>query len=237
MDPQSPPFTIAILGGGLAGLALAISLLHQSIPVKIYEAASCFSEIGAGVAFGPNTLRAIAAIDPALNAAYERCATRNAWSEKRRKWMAFRLGCDVFDVEGRAVGRVGDLICEDEAGEMGQCSVHRAKFLGEMVNLIPEGVAHFGKTVVDVQEVGEVDRRRVRLTFSDGGSAEASAAVGCDGIKSRVRRILLGEDNPLSRPRFVGEYAFRGLIPMGKAREVLGEYAAGNGHVHIGYGG
>lgn len=77
----------------------------------------------------------------------------------------------------------------------------------------------------------------MKVRFSDGGTAEASAAVGCDGIKSRVRMILLGEDNPLSKPQFVGEYAFRGLIPMGKAREVLGDYASGNGHVHIGYGG
>jgi 2-polyprenyl-6-methoxyphenol hydroxylase-like FAD-dependent oxidoreductase len=82
MNPQSPLFTIAIIGGGLA---IAIFLLHQSIPAKIYKTASCFSEIGAGVAFGPNTLRTIAAIDPALNAAYECCATRNAWSAKRRQ--------------------------------------------------------------------------------------------------------------------------------------------------------
>lgn len=152
METPKPPFNIAILGGGLAGLALAISLIHQSIPVQIYESASCFSEIGAGVALGPNTLRAIAAIDPALNAGLERCATRNAWPEKRRKWLALRLECDI-KIGGKIVGRVGDLICEDEAGETGQCSVHRARFLAEMVNLIPEGVAHFGKTVVGVEEI------------------------------------------------------------------------------------
>ena len=42
-------FQIAIVGGGLGGLALAIGLQHVGVPVHVYEQAAVFSEIGAGI--------------------------------------------------------------------------------------------------------------------------------------------------------------------------------------------
>lgn len=56
--PASNPFDIAIVGGGISGLTLAISLYKQNVPVTVYESASKFGEIGAGVGFGPNAVRA-----------------------------------------------------------------------------------------------------------------------------------------------------------------------------------
>jgi salicylate hydroxylase len=58
--------------------------------------------------------------------------------------------------------------------------------------------------------------------------------IGCDGVKSRVRELLLGEGKPASYPHFSHKVAFRGLIPMDKAEAALGEYKAHNWHMHIG---
>lgn len=58
--------------------------------------------------------------------------------------------------------------------------------------------------------------------------------IGCDGIKSRVRQILLGEDNPASYPHYTHKVAFRGLVPMEKAIARLGEYRARNQHMYGG---
>jgi salicylate hydroxylase len=58
--------------------------------------------------------------------------------------------------------------------------------------------------------------------------------IGCDGIKSRVREILLGKGNPASYPHYSHKVAYRGLIPVDKAIEALGEYKALNQHMHIG---
>lgn len=55
---STKPFDIAIVGGGISGLTLAISLFKQNVPVTVYESASKFGEIGAGVGFGPNAVRA-----------------------------------------------------------------------------------------------------------------------------------------------------------------------------------
>ena len=68
----------------------------------------------------------------------------------------------------------------------------------------------------------------VRLHFADGGQAEASAAVGCDGVKSNLRIIVLGEDDSAAHPSFTGKYVYRGLIPMEKAVTLLGDEVARN---------
>lgn len=46
------PFKVAIIGGGLCGLALAIALKARKIPFTIYEARASFTEIGAGINVG-----------------------------------------------------------------------------------------------------------------------------------------------------------------------------------------
>lgn len=61
---QQPPLRVAVVGGGIAGLSAAIGFVHAqeagaNIEIKIYESASRFGEIGAGVSFGPNAQRAL----------------------------------------------------------------------------------------------------------------------------------------------------------------------------------
>jgi phytoene dehydrogenase-like protein len=40
---------VAIIGGGLGGLAAALSLLRVGMEVEVYEQAAAFGEIGAGI--------------------------------------------------------------------------------------------------------------------------------------------------------------------------------------------
>ena len=78
-QPPSKPFSIAVVGGGIAGLTFTLALLKQRVPVTLYEAASQFGEIGAGVSFGPNALRAMSLISPYVYEGFERVATHNQW--------------------------------------------------------------------------------------------------------------------------------------------------------------
>jgi salicylate hydroxylase len=48
---------VAIVGGGIGGLTLAMSLLQQSISVQTFEQDAELREIGAGVAIGGNATR------------------------------------------------------------------------------------------------------------------------------------------------------------------------------------
>ena len=213
---------------------MTIGLLHQNISCTLFEAAAQFSEIGAGVSFGPNAIRAMSLIDPDIKKGYDRRATGNAFDEKKKLWFDFNLGMRAHAWKGvQAPGDDGQRIAQVVACEVGQSSVHRAHFLDELVSLVPDGIAKFGKRVEKVEK----NYDRMLLTFQDGSTAEADAVIGCDGVKSRTRQILLGENHETTNPTFTGKYAYRGLIPMEKAAKALGDELARNSQMYLGQGG
>jgi len=91
---SNAPFSVAIIGGGLAGLTLSIGLTHHNIPHSIYESAPAFSEIGAGIAMGPNAISALGLINPRLRVAFDKCATYNETNEWKDAFMCQRWGMD-----------------------------------------------------------------------------------------------------------------------------------------------
>lgn len=97
--------------------------------------------------------------------------------------------------------KAGDKLATVNAGDAGNMTVHRACFPAELVALVPNENVTFGKRVVEVQELAD----GVMLHFADGGKAEASAAVGCDGVKSTLRIIVLSKDDRAAHPSFHGE--------------------------------
>lgn len=76
MKHTEGPYSIAIIGGGLTGLSLLVGLLKRNIDAKIYEQASTFTEIGAGINFGPNAVRAMKALHPQIYDAFEKVVVR-----------------------------------------------------------------------------------------------------------------------------------------------------------------
>nr|POF15288.1 6-methylsalicylic acid decarboxylase ata [Quercus suber] len=188
-------------------------------------AAHAFAEIGAGVAFGPNTTRAMELIDPGIHRGFLNCMTNNGWASKKHSWFSFRQGQDAHSAPGGT--HLLDLWCET-----GQASVHRARFLDELVQLVPDDVTHFGKKLDAIRE----EEDHVVLCFVDGTTATHSAVIGCDGIKSKTREILLGADHPAAHAVFSGKYAYRGLIPMEDAADLLGDELARNAQMYLGRG-
>ena len=82
MTESSKPkgFSVAVVGGGIGGLTLALGLLkHDHIDVQVYEAAPSFGEIGAGVAAGPNAQRALKLIGAHAWESFQKHATSNLW--------------------------------------------------------------------------------------------------------------------------------------------------------------
>lgn len=210
---------------------MLIGLLRQNISCTLYESAAAFAEIGAGVSFGPNAVRAMSLIDPDIKKGYDRIATGNAWPAKKNLWFEFNLGPKEDGWKDlKAPGKEGQRIAQVVALDVGQSSVHRAHFLDVLVDLVPDGVAQFGKRVEKVEKKGQ----KMLLTFQDGSTAEADAVIGCDGVKSRARQILLGEDHETTNPTFTGKYAYRGLIPMEKAAKALGDELARNSQMYLG---
>ncbi len=162
-------------------------------------------------------------IDPRIRERYGKRAESNAYGD-RKVWLDFRAGMDC------GVGKAGEEVVTVTAGETGNSSIHRAHFLDELVALVPRENVVFEKRVLEVEELAD----GVRLHFADGGTAEASAAVGCDGVKSKMRQIVLGAEDEAAHPAFTGKYAYRGLIPMDQAVRLLGEEVARSGIMWLG---
>ena len=248
--PPRTKISIAICGGGIGGLALAIGLLrHPHLSVHIYESAPAFAEIGAGVSFGPNAMRAMRLIDPSVQRGYDRRRTENEAADKKDAWFDFRWGMDLKRSPdggpggGRpGGGKAGEWFHSTIARGTGSSSIHRAHFLDELVALVPGECTSFGKHVEALTQLEDGDgdgggRGRVEMNFKDGSTALADAVVGCDGIKSQVRVLLLGKENRAARAQFTGKYAYRGLIPMDRAVDLLGEELARNSQMYFGYHG
>lgn len=219
------PIHVAVCGGGIGGLCLIIGLFRQNVSCTIYEAAPAFAEIGAGVPFGPNAVRAMELIHPLIAKRFENRVTRNGWPEKKETWFDFRIGKSESR-DGQQVS-ADTYVADVKSGKLGQTSVHRAHrahYLDELVKLVPDGVAKFGKRLRDINEDGE----KLVLIFKDGTTEEADVVIGCDSIKSRTRHILLGSSHPAANAVFSGKYAYRGLIPMNKAIHALGDELAQN---------
>jgi salicylate hydroxylase len=159
------PISIAIVGGGIAGLTLIIALLKHcpSITVTLYESASAFGEIGAGVTFTPVMVRCMSLIDPRITAAFEKCNKGTTVTDPP-VWFTVRVGDERKyrpNVKDQATS--DETVAKKEPG-LGQEAfvlparrgpgggVHRAFFLDELIKLVPDGVAQFRKKLVNVTE-------------------------------------------------------------------------------------
>ena len=219
-------FEVAIVGGGIAGLTLAIALQQRNINFKIYEQAPKFGEIGAGVSFSPNAVRAMKKCHQGIYEAFEKVCTRNEWESKQKVWFDYLNGWDKsYDQPGHQKAEFSI------TNTLGQNGVHRARFLDELVKLLPDGSAQFGKRLKSIQESSN---GKLQMEFEDGTKAETDAIIGCDGIKSTVRRLMFGADHPCANPSYTHKYAYRGLIPMEQAVEAIGEENAKNSCMHMG---
>ncbi|KAK4692408.1 salicylate hydroxylase, partial [Lecanoromycetidae sp. Uapishka_2] len=221
-SPHPKTFSVAIIGGGIGGLCLAIGLSkYPQIDSHVYESAPSFGEIGAGVALGPNGQRAMELIGPNAKEAFDRHATGNMWPSHANNFAVHIVGKGEHENE----------LIHSQKNATGMQSVHRAHFLDELVKLVPAQRAHFNKRLISItDEPG----KEVVMRFKDGTTAIADAVIGADGIHSAVREYLLGKEE--GQAVFSGTVCYRGLVPMDAAVEKLGAEFAQNSTMICGPG-
>lgn len=108
----------------------------------------------------------------------------------------------------------------DLAAEQRGKVVHRAALLAELLKPIDKTRMHTDKKVVYIKDL---DTGRVLVHFADGTTFEADAVIGADGVRGYIREYVLGSDHLALKPQFAGFWDARSLIPMQKAKELLGE--------------
>ncbi|KIH92065.1 salicylate hydroxylase [Sporothrix brasiliensis 5110] len=217
MTAQTSPIHVAIVGGGITGLVLAIGLRARGISHTLYERAAGFSEYGAGIGFSPNAEVAMTLIDPQLHAVFKQAVTPN--------------GLDYFQwIDGFTTD---DQIFQLYLGRDGFQGGRRSEILGAWAALVEPANVQFGKEVVAV-----IDPKNgpVNLSFADGTTATADVVIGADGVWSRVRTLLFG---PEFRASYTHQYCFRAVVPMDGpdgAVAALGQARASSRYMYNGPG-
>ncbi|KZL86652.1 kynurenine 3-monooxygenase [Colletotrichum incanum] len=191
---------VAIVGGGIAGMALALSLATHSISATIYESRDEVPlphHAGGGMMLCPNALCILDSLDlykPLLEKAY---SFDYVYYKDRQE-----ATVDRYPLGG--------------AEEFGYDAVRI--FRQELVEILAKACRErgvkieYGKRFV---RVVEEDESRVEFEFQGGGRRRAGLLVGADGIHSRVRSTYVAPD---VKPNFVGLAALTYAVPTAQLR-------------------
>jgi len=192
---------IAIIGGGIGGVALAVACLHRGIPFTLYERDSGFGTRSQG--YGLTLQQASKAIEGLGIFSLEEgvLSTRHV----------------VHTTEGKIIGEWGirKWRPSDVKESVKRRNVHIARQslrLALLEQLSGHDAVQWGHQLVDFKEC---DDEAVELSFQVKGeikSTKADLVVGADGIRSSVRNLLIGEDiTPL---RYLGCIVILGICPL-----------------------
>ncbi|KAJ5671253.1 hypothetical protein N7507_000380 [Penicillium longicatenatum] len=180
---------IAIIGAGLSGLALALSLQKQGIPCIIYESRSASLDIGGAIMLSPNALRILDAIG------IYKTIKPLGYSFKT---LHFYTGTplDTYDF--------GD----SDKYDYDALRIYRYELIDALVKAVQErGInIEYGKRFTHI--LSETDAE-VTWAFEDATTGTASCLVGADGIHSRVRKYLY----PELEPKFTNSIGVTAAVP------------------------
>ncbi|KAJ7196198.1 FAD/NAD(P)-binding domain-containing protein [Mycena pura] len=175
---DSRPLIIIVVGAGLVGFAAAVALRREGHYVTIYETSSFTTELGAGLAVPPNTLRCLLGLGCSfanLHPVHNLCFTSMAYDGTEG------MKSDSTDYEGQY--------------GLPWIMVHRVDLHTELRRLAvdsegtgPPAQLHLGHRVVFC----DVDA--CKITLADGSVRAADVIIGADGIRSTIRAFVLGED-------------------------------------------
>ena len=187
---------IIIVGGGIGGLAAALALGLNGRPVRVLEREPVFSAIGYGIQLGPNVfpmLRILGVEQEVLARARQPTAVSM---------------CDALDgrtlatipTQEAVIGRFGHpyaVIIRSELHKILLEACQRVSCISLEVNSTFESASERTDTGIDVQ-------------LLDGRREQAAGLVGAEGLRSKLRVAIHGDD----QPSFTGYVAHRTIFPV-----------------------
>lgn len=191
---------IGIAGGGIGGLCAAIALTRAGHRISVYEQAEQWMRVGADVNLTPNVVRAIDGLGGEIGGRIRREGAQPT----------FRISRD-WDT-GLETSRLGmGNVAQQQYGAP-QVTIHRADLIAALAAEVPAEAVYFGKKVSGL----ELRQEHVLVEFFDGTATKHDVLIGADGIHSRVRAALFGEEYP----RFTGVVSYRSVVPTERVRDV-----------------
>ncbi len=153
---------VAVIGGGVGGLALGACLHQAGVDALVYERVPVFQRVGLGLLLLPNGMQALDAIG---------CG-------HRARELARPL--DLAILRRPDAGFVKSMQLDHHLG------IVRADLLELLADSVPREAMRFGRRLIGVEQ----DADGVTLSFEGGAAERADYVVGADGVHSSVRRSL-----------------------------------------------
>ena len=207
MSRSPPDISIAVLGAGIGGLTAAALLDRAGFRVRLYEQATGFARVGAGIQMSNNAMRVLRGLG--LEDRIRATAFRPA-SWRNRSW------------------DTGEMLHELPLGDESEAKygapyllMHRGDLHEALASCVRPEIVVRGARLTDIDQ-GSADG--VTLRFENGTTGHADALIACDGVHSRVREILIGRE----APSYTGMVAYRTTFP---AHLLRGAGVVGNGEL------
>jgi 2-polyprenyl-6-methoxyphenol hydroxylase-like FAD-dependent oxidoreductase len=180
---------ILIVGGGIAGLTVAVALRQRGFDPELVERETAWRAVGAGIAMQPNATRVLRTLG--VGTAFER-----AGAKLRRFVFCSRVGetLSAIDLE-ELWGDVGPFI-----------GVKRVKLQAALLSTVGGIRCRLGASVSSLKQAD----RRVTVGFNDSAAGEYDLVIGADGIASTVRLLAISA----ASPSYAGQMVWRGLAPI-----------------------
>jgi salicylate hydroxylase len=194
MSANANQAPVLVVGGGIGGLSTALALSRKGIPVQVLEQAPEFKEIGAGIQLGPNVFRMFEVL---------------GLTEQMFHWCAFPEGLEFRDsITGETIvdQKIDQRFHDKYHAPYGV--IHRADMLNVILdackrsNLIKLAIS---QKVVAIDDTGS----GVTVRTESGETFQGAALVGCDGLWSTVREMIVGDGKPVVS----GHIAYRAVLP------------------------
>jgi 2-polyprenyl-6-methoxyphenol hydroxylase-like FAD-dependent oxidoreductase len=179
---------VAIIGGGIGGLAAATALRQAGIDVAVFERANELREAGAGLILWPNAMKALGALGLAEAV---RSVSRASGGADIQTWRGERL------LDGAPRQLLESLFGEPAA------AIHRAELLAVLLEAAGDERVHLDARCVGFRQDGTA----VTALLDGGREIVGDLLIGADGLKSTIRAQLFRD----ARLRYAGYTAWRGL--------------------------
>jgi 2-polyprenyl-6-methoxyphenol hydroxylase-like FAD-dependent oxidoreductase len=153
---------IGIIGGGIGGLTMALTLKRNNLCFKIFEKPNKFMEVGAGIGISSNALKIFGKL--------------NIGNELRKKGHLIKR--TILTTEKlktlKTVSFPEEVYC-----------IHRASIIDVISNELDKDSCELNKELVSIQ-----NDETVKINFKDNTSAEFNTLIASDGIHSTIRKSI-----------------------------------------------
>ena len=195
ISPSSPPFSVIIVGAGIAELASAIPISRRGHSVTVLESKPGLNEFGASIGILPSGVKILKAFG--LESVFLPVVTREDALEVRDGASNKILGRVIQNAKSTSSILYG--------GEVWH--IHRADYQ----QVLATAAQKYGTRIIFNTNVKSVDPDSTTVHLDDGSSLQADLIVGADGMRSAVRHSIPATSDV--EPKKLFEDCFRCTVP------------------------